>query len=491
MGRKDNSDKYAQILDIIEGMKSSIVSKYTTQLMTTGRMPDSAQKELQVLSQITGAVFSGVQSLGEELTEDEENEELVCVHLNGFKYSCAKVSLGGALPLASQDSREEEPAKPSRKSSVERKPAKVEEELTEKPEKVREPLPEPEEDADIEDEEHFTPSEMDESAEFGDEDVDAEEEPVEDEEVETYTAPAPKMAPQPVYDDELVDDDDFGDGGENSEGVDDLMSSSTSSEFDEDGEDEEAEETLAEEPKEDDGDKPSNEMEEARSAVAAARRSRENAFEEEPSKPIGEMVFNLSKLSVTQMGSGKPEEVVVMIAPLKVSRVSIPAVPIVVALFNRGKVVTKTSYEMGDGGKAIVTISINEMYFLCRGAFDENGKFKAVITTTGASSQQGAQLNVISSKNYGNGKASGVGNGHVKVRYDDESGQGTIEVFPFGTEKDNEFIVLVKNPEFCDTYYVSEHGRGGSTVKIQGKDGWLDIVPSWNGDVLEVEVFDS
>lgn len=477
---KDNSEKYAQILDIIEGMKSGIVSRYTTHLMTTGRMPDSAQRELQVLSQITGAVFSGVRSLGEELVEDADNEELVCVRLNGFKYSCAKVSLGGTLPFTSKDSKEffGETAKPS--STKESKPVEDDFDEEEKPsEQVLGPEPEPEEEND----ESFSPSEenMDESAEFGDE-----------EEEEALVPSTPQMTPRAVYDDELTEDDDFGE----EEDADDLMrdaaQTDTSMAAKEEAEAEMGGSSSEEEEEEETIRREQNRasIEDARHAVANARTLRENAFQEERSKPIGDMVFNVSKLSVSQIGVGKPEEIIVMMAPLKISKVSIPAVPILVAIFNRGKVVIKTSYDMGDGGKAMVMVDINEMYFLCRGSFDEDGKFKAMVTTTGISATQGVQLNAISSKNYGNSKDSAVCNGHVKVRYEDESGQGTIEVFPFGTEKDDEFIVFVKNPEFSDTYYISPHGRNGSTAKIPCKNGWLDIVPTWNGDVLEVELFE-
>ena len=218
--------------------------------------------------------------------------------------------------------------------------------------------------------------------------------------------------------------------------------------------------------------------------------NRGDMFIEEPSKPVSEMIYNMSKLTLTHIDGGKPEEIIVMIAPLKISRVSAPAVPIIVTLYNRGKVVTKSSYDMGDGGKAIVTIDINEFYFLCRGSFDENGKFKAFITTTGISSTQGDRLNCVSSKTYGNAQERTTKNGHVKVRYESESGPGTIEVFPFGTQQDDEFVVLVKNPEFCDTYYLSQRGRSGSTAIIYGVDGKLEVVPNWNGDVLEVEVFE-
>ena len=232
-----------------------------------------------------------------------------------------------------------------------------------------------------------------------------------------------------------------------------------------------------------------------REEVAVNIISRGDNWEEEQSKPVEEFVYNMSKLSMSHVNDGSPEEIIVMIAPLKIPRVATAAVPIIVSLYSRGKTVTKTSYDMGDGGKTIVTIDINDFYFLCRGSFDDDGKFKPMITTTGDSSTLGDRLNVVSSKTYGNAKAPNTKNGHIKMKYISESGQGTIEVFPFGTAGDSEFVVMVKNPEFCDAYYINQKGRTGSSTIIYGKNDEnevvrLEIIPNWEGDVLAVEVFE-
>jgi hypothetical protein len=364
---------------------------------------------------------------------------------------------------------------------------------------------------------------LDESAEFGEE-VEVQEEeviPTPVEEVVSEPTPEPVVVPTPiatpVYDDDLADDDDFMETPvvapvETATPVAPVTPTASVDDDLLDDDDfnldapvvQEKEEEIIEDDDEDIYETPVSApeptpvvetpaVETSVPNVSVSRRG--DNWEEEQMKSQSSMIYNMSKLTLAHIDGGKPEEIIAMIAPLKVSRVASPAVPIIVTLWNRGKVVYKTSYDMGDGGKTIVTIDINEFYFLCRGSFDEKGNFKAFITTTGQSSQQGDRLTVVSSKNYGNSLNPDTNNGHIKMRYNSMSGPGTIEVFPFGTEKDGEFIVFVKNTEFNDIYYISQRGRTGSSVIIFGQDEngletKLEIVPTWNGDILEVEVFE-
>lgn len=538
MENNEKQSSYAEILDIINKMKSSVVASCTEQLMMTGIMPTSAQNELKVLSQITGAVFNGIISLGAEVFEDENNPSLVFTDLCGKRYNCAKINISNSVsnsarPLSASEAYSmtfdtepvsTKPVEASKKVSIEEfeEPKKVEiEKEHEQTPVIVAPMvgevPKPEVVVENPNEEpsytgYTTLNEKEEFGEEKEEPVPVEPEPAKEEETHPVKEEVPVAIPKVPVDDDLSDDDDFGEESEKEEPKakeevptkqvgDDLLSDD---DFDLDIPPERpivsAEPGLMPEPlapipiaEEESSPEPTPEPSvtpkpQANSTVQSFNRG--DMFIEEPSKPVSEMIYNMSKLTLTHIDGGKPEEIIVMIAPLKISRVSAPAVPIIVTLYNRGKVVTKSSYDMGDGGKAIVTIDINEFYFLCRGSFDENGKFKAFITTTGISSTQGDRLNCVSSKTYGNAQERTTKNGHVKVRYESESGPGTIEVFPFGTEKDDEFVVLVKNPEFCDTYYLSQRGRSGSTAIIYGVDGKLEIVPNWNGDVLEVEVFE-
>lgn len=494
MESNEKQVKYSNILDIIDGMKQDVVNTSMQQLLMTGAMPEIAQNELKVLSQITGAVFNGIISLGTEVYEDGNNSGLVYTKINGKKYSCARINISNSVSITSKplsaseaysmttssvaNGAEEKVESNAKKVSIEEFGNGSNVEKTSPIESIEEtPIEEVVEASNDKKVEsfaneneqayHFTPSNLDEDVEFG-RGNDVETNVENDEAIEN----TPSNMEQPISlpnnerleesINDLLEDGDFGNVSATPTPVVPTI--------------QEASESKPEfvEP----------EKTEVKSFV------RNNVWEEESSKDVNTMIYNMSKLTVSHIGGGKPEEIIVMIAPLKVSKMSAPAVPIVVTLYNRGNVVTKSSYDMGEGGKSIVTLDINEFYFLCRGSFDEEGKFKAFITTTGQSSQQGDRINVVSSKDYGNIHDPNTKNGHIKMKYQSESGEGTIEVFPFGTSEDCEFIIMVKNPEFCDTYYINQNGRTGTSVIIYGAEGKLEIVPNWNGDILEVEVFE-
>lgn len=522
MESNEKQIKYANILDIIDGMKQDVVNTSMQQLLMTGAMPEIAQNELKVLSQITGAVFNGIISLGTEVFEDENNGGLVYTKINGKKYSCARINISNSVSITSkplsaseaysmttstvENVSEEAQVETAKKVSIEEfgesvdqtptnvEPTPIVEEpqivpnVVEAPIETNEKPIEESNDSQVELSDvnsqssynnepnySFTPSAMDEANEFKDEDNNENfEQPsiseVEEASQNVVSEPQPTSVPSNESIDDLLSDDDFGNVSSTP-----IVAPQTPEVV------EEQVEPKIPTPVE---VKPTPEKTKVKTFT------RNDIWEEESSKRADTMIYNMSKLMVSHIGSGRPEEIIVMIAPLKVSRVSAPAVPIVVTLYNRGKVVTKSSYDMGEGGKSIVTLEINEFYFLCRGSFDEEGKFKAFITTTGPSSQQGDKINVVSSKNYGNSHDPETKNGHIKMKYASESGEGTIEVFPFGTSDDSEFIIMVKNPEFCDTYYINQNGRTGTSAIIYGADNKLEIVPNWNGDILEVEVFE-
>lgn len=505
--------KYASILDIIESMKKDVVETSMQRLLMTGVMPESARNELKVLSQITGAVFNGIISIGAEVYEDEENEDIVYSKIDGKKYSCAKTNISDSISITS------EPLSASEAYSMTAKPVEnVEQESQPKETAKKVSIEEFEKTVNSENdfivEESAMQKESDETYET--EDAIDEEPYVEDANVKqgyqdqvdsgykeeettvveetSYQEPESQVESEEsesdwsekpsIVDDEILEDDDFG-AYEQPQRMEPSGGALQPEEREVSGEVYfQDEEETNEEVEPDDVEVPAPQAAEVRPF------QRSDVWEEEYTKNIDTMVYNMLKLTVVRIGSGKPEEIIAMIAPLKISKFSSPAVPIVVTLYNRGKVVTKSSYDMGDGGKSIVTLEINDFYLLCRGSFDENGQFNSFITTTGLSSQQGDKINLVSSKKYGNAKEPGVNNGHIKVRYASESGDGTIEVFPFGTQKDDEFIIMVKNPEFCDTYYINQRGRTGTSAIIYGVNCKLEVVPSWNGDDLEVEVFE-
>lgn len=504
MESNEKQVKYANILDIIDGMKQDIVNTSMQQLLMTGAMPEIAQNELKVLSQITGAVFNGMISLGTEVYEDDNNGGLVYTKINGKKYSCAKINISNSVSITSkplsaseaysmtansvENVGEDQVEETAKKVSIEEFETQKDVPLTPIVEEVAPVVPPVVETPTYnnptyneENNYNFTPSKLDEASEFGDEPSSNEENTYSEnansetsyEEQNTVPQSESVPTPQPPMNEsveDLLDDDDFGD-------ISSPTPSTQAPTYEQSNEEVQPQPVVAPQP-------PVEEKAEVKTF------SRNDMWEEESCKDVNTMIYNMSKLTVSHINGGKPEEIIVMIAPLKISRVSAPAVPIIVTLYNRGKVVTKSSYDMGEGGKSIVTLDINEFYFLCRGSFDEEGKFKAFITTTGPSSQQGDRINVVSSKNYGNSHDPEAKNGHVKMKYDSESGEGTVEVFPFGTSEDCEFVIMVKNPEFCDTYYINQNGRTGTSTIIYGADCKLEIVPNWNGDILEVEMFE-
>ena len=218
--------------------------------------------------------------------------------------------------------------------------------------------------------------------------------------------------------------------------------------------------------------------------------NKEEFFLDEQSKKESEFVYCFSKLSVmhTDMGGGgRPEEMLVMVAPLKIYKYASTSVPIVVTIVHNGKSVTASSYDILEEGKNIVTIDIDEFYFLCRGSFDDKGKFKASIVTTGISSQQGDRITPLFSKTYGNGAAKETRNGHIKFHYTADSGPGSVEVIPFGVQGDRseDFVAIIKNTEFVDYYLVSKSLKANTRAIIYSEGGVMnELVCHWEDDTL-------
>ncbi len=220
--------------------------------------------------------------------------------------------------------------------------------------------------------------------------------------------------------------------------------------------------------------------------VQVAPTSMSGFVAEEKSKHADDFVFDLYRITVAHGeygGPSKPEEMIVMVAPLKLQRFGTPSVPIIVTIFYKGRAYTKSSYDAKDG-KSLVQIDVNEYYLLVRGSFDDAGAFRSVISTTGISSNQGDRINVSSLEHHGRPKAPGCG--HLKFTFGTETGTGVVEVFPVSLEE-NDFIVCSRAGEFTDYFHLSDAGM--RTALIRGEGGRKnEVVVMWNGDVLEGEV---
>ena len=463
--KKQEKEKYfSNILEILQTVKNGIVADCTEELMYTGTMPVNAQKELKVLANITGCVFSGLQMLGTSLTQDPNHEGLVLVTIDGKTYSCAKLNLDEATTYEKTET-----------------PLTVSEAYS-----VTQPIINKEE----------TPTNMvDQEEEIVSEEI-VSEEIVEEIQEEVVVNTETSVETIESFEEEVFEEkieetvDEFErelDEYENKETVEttsdySYIGSMSEDEFDEE-ETSEVSETIEEikEEKEESVYIPKANVI-GETTITPSNIAKDDFFLEENSKNCDEFVYSISKITVLhpEIGS-KPEEMVVMIAPLKITKYSCTSVPILVTILNRGKTVTRSSYDILETGKNLVQIDINEFYFLCRGAFDDNGKFIPTIVTTGISANQGDKINIISHKVYGDTTNRETRNGHIKFRYEAECGPGTIEVFPFGQPGETDFVAVVKNKEFIDYYFISKSLRSSSKPIIYtGNGNKQELVCQWD-----------
>lgn len=517
MDKETKANEYVGILESLQRIRNGIVQENTDTLAMTGVMPERAQKELGVLLDITASVFVGFSELGLELTN---KDSFVAVSIAGKEFLCPKAKLGVKQHVLREEvlSSAPESGKYTEEQVENKEPesVEVEEETEDVPNYSKEAdsaseeassdddLPEyvPEEATEQREEtksERSKESEVEEKAEVI---PDEDEEPTseEDDEIESY-----------VPSDESDEDVDPYVQEKDKEGVEDDLEEDTEGDIEDNLEDDNTSNLLemintptysapVEEEKEETYEDTIEVKEEPVSSSAkviggepvVSVANKMDFFVEEQSKKASEFVYMYSKIAVKhvdKMGGGRPEEMLVMIAPLEISKYERSSVPIVVTIVHRGKQKTCSSYDTLESGKNIVQIDIDEFYFLCRGAFDSEGRFKAMIVTTGPSAQQGDTLTILSSKTYGNSSERETRNGHVKFRYDAEAGGGVIEVIPFGHPGDDDFVALVRNNEFIDYYLISKSLKTQSKAVVFSKGGISnELICHWDDDVLEVEL---
>lgn len=213
--------------------------------------------------------------------------------------------------------------------------------------------------------------------------------------------------------------------------------------------------------------------------------ARADVFAEEKRKASSELVFDSYRMSICHIGS-RMEEMQFMIAPLKIQKYSCPSVPIIVSVYYKGRIYTASSFDKNEDGRNMVTIDINEYYFICRGFFNDNGEFQSSIVTTGISANQGDVMNIISHKSY---KPTGsmVKNGHPKFRYNGEDGAGIIEVFPLEMNG-NDFVIMTRCGEFVDYIPISNAAHGLNRALIFDSGVKSEVICTWDGDYLETDI---
>ena len=92
--------KYAAILDIVAEMKTDVTNTFMQDFMIYGTPNEKAQKEIKVLSQITGSVFNAMISNGTDVFEDKEKENVVCTTIEGVTYFCAKDNVNKSVSIS-------------------------------------------------------------------------------------------------------------------------------------------------------------------------------------------------------------------------------------------------------------------------------------------------------------------------------------------------------------------------------------------------------
>lgn len=214
--------------------------------------------------------------------------------------------------------------------------------------------------------------------------------------------------------------------------------------------------------------------------------AKKDIFTEEKKKAYSDFVFDSYRASIYHIGN-KAEDMQIMIAPLKIQKVACPTVPIIVAVYYKGKIYSASSFDKNEDGRNIVTIDVNDYNLLCRGSFNEAGKFQSSVATTGISANLGDKLNIISCKRH-NPTGTSVKNGHLKFRYKGEDGPGIIEIFPMEIgEKD--FVIMTRCGEFVDYYALAAEKHGLNRVLLYDDGIRSEVICTWDKENnLEAEI---
>lgn len=214
--------------------------------------------------------------------------------------------------------------------------------------------------------------------------------------------------------------------------------------------------------------------------------NRDSLFIEEKVKRADEFVFCEYKISVAHKNC-RPEDIYFTVSPLKIKKYATPSVPILVTAYYKGKVYYESSYKNNEDGRNLITMEINEYYFLIRGSFDENGKFDVQIMTTGISVNQGDTLTILS-KDEHTPVGDKVKNGHIKFKYDSYEGDTIVEIFPLGIGT-SDFVIIERVKDFVDYKLISDGKYGYKRYLVYDKNkDKAEVVCNWIDDVLETDI---
>lgn len=440
---------YGHILNDSQRIRKEIMNEWGDTLMFGGAMPQEAIDELSTAARITGLSFDALAKHGVKISQVNGKPDLFSLTVRDESYVCHKSAIPSMVGFL------DEVNIPG--VSVEKPVEKIEKPKSEPKEIVKEPVKETVTETVVnhEDETKATKASEDDYLSFSEEKETEETDADEAEEQST---------PEPVE----------------SESIPETASSVQDSEEEETEQDDDPEV------------KPLG-AEIIGGTPNIGMLSRADIFIEEKKKKYSEFVYEMFSIAMTHSGmagGGRPTEMQVMIAPLKIQKFACPSVPILVSVYCDGKIYHSSSYEQKEDGKNLVQMGINEFYLLFRGSFDANGKFHSYITTSGISANQGDIMNVTSNERFGDEAVRGVNNGHIKFRSMIFGDPGTIEVLPFGKIEDNEFVVMTKTDEFVDYIYISDTQGGMKKATVYTEEGKKNqILCTWDeDDCLNVEL---
>lgn len=492
MNNEVYKEVYGHILNDAQRIRKEIMSEWGDILMFGGSMPEDVVNELSTAARITGLAFDALSNHDVAFEQVANKPDLFRLTVREESYVCHKSaipSMSGFLDVVNvpgvpsstfehsspvkEEAEEEVQEEETPKKQAKKKAPVVEE--PEEPEFEEDPIPlKPWEDLE-DDEDKVNDNDLEEEEEDSEEEIEYEDD---DDEI-------PQASFEATDDDEEEESIQFEDG-EETELEDDEDSESEEPEYESENEDEDSEDDEEEEVS-----YPSRKAEVIGGTAQVSSIAKRDLFIEEAQKNRDDFIYEMFQVSLTHSGysgGGKPEELTIMIAPLKIQKFTSVSVPIIVSVYHKGKIISKSSYDQVEDGKNLVMLDINEFYLLFRGSFDANGEFKGFISTTGISANQGDILNIISNNSYGVKDSRTVNNGHIKIRSIVDDEEGTIEAFPFGEPEDNEFIVMTKNDEFVDYLYISDAVKGLKKAIIFQGGQKTQVMCSWDDDYEQMSL---
>lgn len=451
---------HIKILDDVKVIQKAIMDELLETLPYGGQLSDDDQAELKMIATITGQVFGSLIRNHEEVTDMPGKENFLQIEINGKKYVCQKEYISYYVePAANIQQIDPKRISAPINAPAQKSPNPVKEQATQYSYEGRS--------EDCEQQNNDPSSSLAEYLEHCDDN--------EPNDIEDSSIIAPERT-EDLEEETYVHPDDEIDIASNKE-----------KEWPDETNDMNQSEEECDENEEDEDDE-----EELESAPRISNFSLNNVFIEEKKKKASEFVFDKYRINVNKnisRGGGRTEDMTIMIAPLRIYPIQCASAPIIVSIYHKGRIYTKSSYDIEGDGQNMVKIEVDECYFLIRGYFEDSGAFRSTIQTTDISSIQGDKIIVVSSESHGDYK--NAKNGHIifKNEIENDLGEtkdGVIEIFPLDLS-DNDFVILSRDNEFIDYLTIMNTNGISRAILTEGRKK-KEIKCKWNGDYLVAEI---